>query len=107
MIWKGRISIQDKGKPDMGKTFLEKKINGAEVRSFEPDLVRRVGLLAVSLTIVTDVFPPLHRLAAKMLTFTGTDRKNGEIFVVGKIQLFWASTLHYPTLPQSQALRHA
>jgi len=73
-----------------------------------PNLTGRdfVGLPAVSLTIVTNVFPPLQRLTAEMFTFTGANRKNGEIFVVGKIQLFWASTLHYPTLPQSQGLRH-
>jgi hypothetical protein len=41
-----------------------------------------------------------------MFTLAGTDGKNGEIFVVGEIQLFWASVLHGSTLPQTQALRH-
>ena len=89
----------------MGKTFLRKN-EGSRGSLAEPDLARRRGLLGVAITIVTNVFPPLQRLTAEMFTLTGTNRKNGEIFVVGKIQLFWASTLHYSTLPQSQGLRH-
>jgi hypothetical protein len=47
--------------------------------------------------IIPDSFTTFQLLAPEMLALACTNRKDGEVLVVGKIQFFWASVLHAPT----------